>query len=52
MLKKNLALATVRASHAKLGTVLRMEVTAEYVRHTVSAVVTKRPFFDPPRKRA
>ncbi len=52
MLKKNLALATVRAAHAKLGTVLRMEVTAEYVRHTVSAVVTKRPFFDPPRKRA
>ena len=52
MLKKNLALATVRASHAKLGTVLRMEVTAEYVRHTISAVVTKRPFFAPPRKRA
>ena len=51
MLKKNLALATVRAAHARLGTVLRMEVTAEYVRHTVSAVVAKRPFFDPLRKR-
>lgn len=51
-LKKNLALATVSASHATLGTVLRMEVTVEYVRHTVSAVVSKRPFFDPPRKRA
>ncbi|MCH7839819.1 MAG: aminomethyl transferase family protein [Planctomycetes bacterium] len=51
-LKKNLALATVNASHAKLGTVVRMEVTVEYVRHTVAAVVSKRPFFDPPRKRA
>ena len=51
-LKKNLALATIRASHAKVGTVLRMEVTVEYVRHTVAAVVSKRPFFDPPRKRA
>jgi aminomethyltransferase len=51
-LKKNLALATVGAAHAKPGTVLRMEVTVEYVRHTVAAVVAKRPFFDPPRKRA
>ena len=51
-LKKNLALATVNASHAKLGTVVRMEVTVEYVRHTVAAVVSKRPFLDPPRKRA
>jgi aminomethyltransferase len=52
MLKQNLALATINASHAKLGTVVKMEVTVEYVRHTVSAVVSKRPFFDPPRKRA
>ncbi len=51
-LKKNLALATIDAAHAKLGTVLRIEVTVEYVRQTVAAVVTKRPFFDPPRKRA
>jgi len=51
-LKKNLALATVSTRYAKLGTVLKMEVTVEYVRHTVSAVVSKRPFFDPPRKRA
>lgn len=51
-IKKNVALATVKASHAKLGNVLRMEVTIEYVRHTVAAVVTKRPLFDPPRKRS
>jgi len=51
-LKKNLALATVRAAHAEVGNVVRMEVTVEYVRHTVAAVVSKRPFFDPPRKRA
>ena len=51
-LKKNLALATILAPHAKVGTTLRMEVTVEYVRHTVAAVVSKRPFFDPPRKRA
>ena len=51
-LKKNLALATIRTPHAKVGTTLRMEVTVEYVRHTVAAVVSKRPFFDPPRKRA
>ena len=51
-LKKNLALATVKAPYAKVGTVVRMEVTVEYVRHTVPAVVRERPFFDPPRKRA
>ncbi len=51
-LKKNLALATVQASHAKIGAELRFEVTVEYVRHTVKAVVVKKPFFDPERKRA
>ena len=30
--KKNLALATIHAPYAKLGTVVRMEVTVEYVR--------------------
>jgi aminomethyltransferase len=51
-LKKNLALATVKGDVAEVGTILRMEVTVEYVRHTVPAVVSERPFFDPPRKRA
>ena len=52
LLKKNLALATVEAAHAKVGTELKIEVTVEYVRHAVRAIVAKKPFFDPPRKRA
>ena len=52
MLKKNLALATVDHGYHKLGTRLRMEVTAEYERRTVQSTVAKKPFFDPERKRA
>ena len=52
LLKKNLALATVDAPHGRIGEVLNIEVTVEYVRHKVKATVTKKPFFDPPRKRA
>lgn len=52
MLKKNLALATVRAPHGTIGEALRIEVTVEYVRKSVKAAVLKKPFFDPPRKRA
>lgn len=51
-LKKNLALATVSAPHGKIGDTLQIEVTVEYVRHKVPAVVRKKPFFDPERKRA
>jgi aminomethyltransferase len=51
MLKKNLALATVNRAEAGMGHRLRMEVTVEYERHTVTATVSPRPFFDPPRKR-
>jgi aminomethyltransferase len=52
LLKKNLALASVRAEHAKPGTRLRIEVTVEYRRRTVTATVAATPFFDPERKRA
>ena len=52
LLKKNLALATVNAPFGRLGDELRVEVTVEYVRHPVRAVVRKKPFFDPERKRA
>ena len=52
ILKDNLALATVQSAYAEPGTVLQIEVTVEYERRMVSAVVTKTPFFDPPRKRA
>ena len=51
MLKKNLALAHVRIPHHEKGTRLRMEVTAEYERHKVTATVHPTPFFDPERKR-
>ncbi len=51
-LKKNLALATVRAPHGRIGEALQMEVTVEYVRQKVKATVTRKPLFDPPRKRA
>lgn len=52
LLKGNYALASVRAGHHRIGTRLQIEVTAEHERHRVGAVVTKTPFFDPPRKRA
>jgi aminomethyltransferase len=52
ILKDNLALATVQSAYAEIGTVLQIEVTVEYERRKVSAVVARTPFFDPPRKRA
>jgi aminomethyltransferase len=52
LLKKNLALACVRVPFARLGTRLQMEVTVEYQRRRVTAIVTRTPFFDPERKRA
>jgi len=52
ILKKYIALATVEAQSAGLGTSLLMEVTVEYERKKAGAVVTKLPFYDPPRKRA
>ncbi len=51
ILKKNLALAQVRAPYGKEGQKLKIEQTAEYRRHTVTATVTRTPFFNPPRKR-
>ncbi len=52
LLKKNLALATVKAEYGKLGTRVLFEVTVEYERRTVTATVIAKPFFDPERKRA
>ncbi len=52
ILKKNLALATVQSAYAQVGQRLRIEVTVEYVRESVRATVVKKPFFDPPRKKA
>jgi len=52
ILKDNLALATVKSAYAEPGTVLQIEVTVEYERRRVPAIVTKTPFFNPPRKKA
>ena len=51
LLKKNLALATVRAESAAPGTEVRFEVTVEYERRTARAIVAETPFFNPERKR-
>ena len=51
LLKKNLALASVRAAHAAPGTKLKIEVTVEFHRRLVTATVTKMPFYDPERKK-
>jgi aminomethyltransferase len=52
ILKKYIALATVESSYDKPGTQLQVEVTVEFTRQKGQAVVTKTPFFNPPRKRA
>jgi aminomethyltransferase len=52
ILKKALALASVRADHAEPGTPLHLEWTVEARRRSVPASVVPLPFFDPPRKRA
>lgn len=52
VLKKSIALATVASEFSSLGTVLDLEVTIEGERKRAPATVVKRPFFDPPRKRA
>ena len=51
-LKKYIALATVAAEFASVGMRVEMEITVEGERKRAPAVVVKRPFFDPPRKRA
>jgi aminomethyltransferase len=51
-LKRNIALASVLASHETDGTRLEMEWTVEARRRRVGATVVPPPFFDPPRKRA
>ena len=51
ILKRNLALATLEAAHARPGTRLWFEVTVEYERRLVPCTVVETPFFDPQRKR-
>ena len=52
VLKQYLAMAHVKAPYAAVGTTVQLEVTVEHERKCISAVVTERPFFDPPRKRS
>jgi glycine cleavage system T protein (aminomethyltransferase) len=52
LLKKYIALAHVPTRWAAPGTPLEMEMTVEHRRKRTAARVVKKPFFDPPRKRA
>ena len=52
ILKKYIALATIRREVARPGHSVKFELTVEFVRHTVPARVVKTPFFDPARKRS
>ena len=52
ILKKYIALAHLKSTHAKRGTRVEMEVTAEHQRKRAAARVVDTPFFNPERKRA
>lgn len=52
LLKKPIALASIRTPFDEIGTVLELEHTVEFERRRVTATVVRTPFFDPPRKRA
>jgi aminomethyltransferase len=52
LLKRYIALAHLHARWAAPGTRLEMEVTVEHRRKWVLAYVARKPFFDPPRKKA
>ncbi|MBW8010594.1 MAG: aminomethyl transferase family protein [Chloroflexi bacterium] len=52
LLKKYIALGSVRTNAAKIGTPVKLEVTVEYTRQAVDAVIVKPKFFNPKRKRS
>jgi aminomethyltransferase len=52
LLKKYIALAHLRSQWANPGAQLEMEITVEHRRKRAAITVAKKPFFDPPRKRA
>ncbi|MFA5896199.1 MAG: aminomethyltransferase family protein [Thermoplasmata archaeon] len=52
LLKRYIVLATVESPFAQVGSVVEIEVTLEGERKRAPATVVKRPFFDPPRKKA
>lgn len=52
LLKKYLVLATVDAAYSRPGSTVEMELSVEGETRRAPARVVKKPFFDPPRKRA
>lgn len=52
VLKKMIALATVKSDFTKPGTRVEIEITVEAIRHRVGANVTKTPFYNPKQKTA
>jgi aminomethyltransferase len=50
ILKKLIALATLKKDFAQIGTKLEFEITVEAVRHRVRATVVQTPFINPRRK--
>jgi len=50
ILKKNIALATIKQEYSEIGNKVQIETTVEHKRHRVSAVVAKMQFFNPERK--
>ncbi len=52
LLKKMIALATVKSEFAKPGNQIQIEITVEAVRHLVHAKVAKTPFYNPKHKTA
>lgn len=51
IMKKNVAICTVKKSHSKIGTKLKIEHTVMFKRKRVTVDVVKTPFFNPERKR-
>jgi len=52
LLKKYIALATLKTEYAEPGTKVNFEITVEFVRKQAEATVVQTPFFNPERKRA
>jgi len=52
VLKKMIAVATVKRDFIKPGTQVEIEITVEAIRHRVAARVTKTPFYNPKQKTA
>lgn len=52
VLKKYIALATLKSEYAVPGNSVQIEMTVEYQRKKVMADVVKLPFFNPPRKKS